>query len=74
MREQLIAYLAVADEKKIAGLYSLLEDNIHEQASVSISPEQLKFLDDERQKYLSGEGRSYSWDEVKDMIRRKKAS
>ena len=28
MREQLVAYLAEADDKKIARLYSLLEDNI----------------------------------------------
>ena len=73
MREQLIAYLTSADDKKIAGLYSLLEDNLPT-VTVTLSAEQLNFLDEERKKYLSGEGKSYNWEEVKQMIRNKKAS
>jgi len=44
MRERLIAYLTSADDKKITGLYSLLEDNIHESSHVAFSKEQLDFL------------------------------
>jgi len=74
MRERLIAYLTSADDKKITGLYSLLEENIHESSHFSFSKEQLDFLYNERKKHLSGESISYNWEEVKDMIRNKKAS
>jgi hypothetical protein len=74
MREQLIAYLSDADDKKIEGLYSLLEDNMHEKASSELTAEQLVFLNEERRKHLSGESISYNWEEVKEMIRKRKAS
>ena len=72
MRAQLIAYLADADDKKITGLYALLEDTMQERASSSLTKEQLNFLDGDRKKHLSGESVSHSWEEVKEMIRQKK--
>ena len=74
MRAQLIEFLSGADEKKIAGLYALLEENIQENKLPPLTEEQLTFLNEERKKHLSGESKSYSWDEVKEMIRKKKAS
>lgn len=41
---------------------------------VNISIEQLRFLNEERRKHLNGESRSYRWEEVKEMIRKRKAS
>ncbi len=73
MREQLVAYLADADDKKIIGLYTLLEDSIKEKNS-TLTEEQLVFLKKERKKHLDGESASYSWEEVKEMIRKRKAS
>ena len=70
MREQLIAYLAQADDNKIKGLYSLLEENIAEHTSVDLTKEQVDFLDTERKLHMSGESRSYSWQEAKNMIRK----
>lgn len=74
MREQLIAYLSAADDKKIEGLYSLLEDNIKDAASVTLTAEQLDFLNKEREMHLKGESKSYSWEEARELIRKKKAS
>ena len=74
MRERLIAYLSDADDKKIKGLYSLLEDTIEESAHSELSQDELTFLNEERQKHLSGESKSYNWEEVKNMIRNRKAS
>jgi hypothetical protein len=74
MRKQLIRYLEVVDDKKIKGLYALLEENISERNATSLTPEQLAFLEKERREHLAGIGRSYSWDEAKQIIRRKKAS
>jgi len=74
MRAQLIEFLSGADEKKIAGLYALLEENIQEKKSPALTEEQINFLNGERKKHLAGESKSYSWDEVKEMVRKKKAS
>jgi len=73
MRQQIIAYLSDADDKKIKGLYSLLEDQITEQASNGLTKEQLNFLDKERRLHLSGKSKSYNWEETKEFIRHKKA-
>ena len=43
-RKQLIAYLEEADDKKIIGLYSFLEDTLHEKTSSELTDEQLAFL------------------------------
>ncbi len=74
MRKELIAYLEDADERKIKGLYSLLEDNIHDKASLDLTTEQLNFLNEERRKHLNGEGISYSLEESRELIRKRKAS
>ena len=74
MRKQLMAYLQNADDKKIKGLYSLLEDTIEEKKSSGLTKEQLKFLNEEHRKHLNGESKSYTWEEVKDKIRKRKAS
>ena len=42
--------------------------------TTKLTAQQLAFLDEERRKHFSGEGKSYSWDEVKEMIRQKKVS
>lgn len=34
-----------------------------------LSAEQMRIVEEERAKYLRGEGRSYSWQEVKGMAR-----
>ena len=74
MRDQLIAYLADADDKKIIGLYTLLEEDIQDKNLPTLTKEQLRFLDEERKKHLNGESKSYNWEEVKEMIRKRKAS
>jgi len=74
MREQLLAYLTDADDKKIKGLYSLLEENITDRSLNTLTKEQLDFLNKERQLHLSGKSKSYTWEETKEFIRSKKAS
>jgi hypothetical protein len=72
MRTQLIAYLSDADDNKIKGLYSLLEDNIHEKAALGLTGEQLRFLNEEHRKHISGESKSYTWNEIKSKIKSKR--
>jgi hypothetical protein len=37
-----------------------------------LSDEQLQILEERREKYMKGEGGTYTWDEVKDRIKKKK--
>ncbi len=39
-----------------------------------LTAQQLAFLDEERRKHFNGESKSYSWDEVKNLIRKKRVS
>jgi len=73
MRAQLIAYLADADDKKITGLYSLLEELIEEKATKGLSADELNILNLEREKYFMGDGISYTYGEIKEL-RKKNAS
>ena len=45
-----------------------------EKPSPGLTVEQLSFLNKEHRKHVNGETKSYSWEEVKDMIRKRKAS
>ena len=73
LREKLISYLTKADSKKVNALYTLLEDEIDEEA-LSLTEEQKKILDQDHEDYLKGQGTSYTWEEAKELIRSKKAS
>lgn len=74
LREKLISYLTKADNKKIKALYILLEDEIDAVDDFVLTDEHKKILDEERRKYLSGEGKMYTWEEAKEIIKGKKAS
>ena len=73
MRAQLIQYFADADEKKIKGLYNLLEEVINDKKQVGLTEKELIFLNEQRAKHINGESKSYTWDEVKTAIRQRKA-
>lgn len=58
------------DDKKLEGLYLLVADEFNSQ-NVSLSKEQIDFLNKERAMYMNGEDQSYSWEEAKEIIRKK---
>jgi hypothetical protein len=61
IREKLHQYIDTIGDKKAAAIYALFEDDIDTDAN------RKRLILAEREKYLRGEGRSYSIDEVKDM-------
>lgn len=65
MRKKLINYTADADEKKVKGLYMLVEDDMAKNEDVKCSDVQLEIVEEEREKYLKGQGESYSWESSK---------
>lgn len=71
MRKKLINYIADADEKKVKGLYMLVEDDMAKNEDFKLSDVQLEIVEEEREKYLKGQGESYSWEAAKKIIRSK---
>lgn len=72
IRKKLINYIADADEKKIKGLYLLVEDEITENSKYNLSANDVKTLEKDREQHLKGKSKSYSWQEAKKIIRGKK--
>jgi hypothetical protein len=72
IRKKLITYIADADDKRVKGLYMLVEDEISKKTKFSLSAAQLKMLDAEKEKHINGKSKSYSWPEAKDIIRGKR--
>ena len=72
IRKKLITYIADADDKKVKGLYKLVEDEISKKTKFSLSAAQLKMLNAEKEKHINGKSKSYSWPEAKDIIRGKR--
>lgn len=72
IRKKLMTYIANADDKKVKGLYMLVEDDISKKTKFSLSPAQLKMLDAEKEKHINGKSKSYNWPEAKNIIRGKR--
>lgn len=69
IRQRLITYLSDAEENKIKAIYTLLEREIEDEQSFSLSVEHLEILDRERQLHLSGETNSYNQEDSLDIIK-----
>lgn len=69
IQEKLFEYIEQATDKKLQELYMLVEDEIGSQPSFMLSEEELRILDEEREKHLQGESRSYNLSEAQSIIR-----
>ena len=72
IRKKLMIYIADADDKKIKGLYMLVEDDISQKRKFKISEAQLKIVEEERARHVKGKSKSYTWHEAKEIIRDKR--
>ncbi len=61
IREKLHQFIDEMDDKKAEAFYTLLADENDAGA------QRKKLVQAEREVYLKGEGKSFSWEEVKDM-------
>lgn len=61
IRQKLHQFIDTIEDKKAEAIYTLFEDEIDSDL------QRRKLILAERQKYLRGEGKSYSWEEVKQM-------
>lgn len=69
IRAKLVNYIADADDKKIKALYTILENDLH-QEPYQLTDEQMQLLEESRAEYLRGEGESFDWKTVKENARR----
>lgn len=74
IRKKLIDYIADADEQKIKGLYLLVEDDLQNATGIKLTKEQTTFLEEERKEYKKGTGKSYSWEDTKQQIKKKRTT
>lgn len=72
IREKLITYISDANEKKVKGLYMLVEDEINSGGEFKLTDDHLEILEEERKKHVNGKSKSYSWEEAKQIIRGKR--
>lgn len=61
IRERLHQFIDTIEDKKVAAIYTLLEDEMEPDV------QRKKLIMAERERYLRGEGRSYSWEDIKAM-------
>lgn len=61
IRERLHQFTDTIEDKKVAAIYTLLEDEIEPDA------QRKKLIMAERKRYLKGEGKSYAWEDIKAM-------
>lgn len=61
IRQKLHQFIDTIGDKKAEAIYTLFEDEIDTDA------QRRKLIRAERENYLQGEGKSYSWEEVKEM-------
>ncbi len=65
IRQKLHQFIDTIEDKKAAAIYALLEDEM------DTTSQRKKLVMAEREKYISGEGKSFSWEEVKKMATNK---
>jgi len=63
IREKLHHFIDSIEDKKAQAIYTLFEDEIENDSDTK----RKKLIKAEREKYLNGEGKSYTWNEVKQM-------
>ncbi|HEY9340698.1 MAG TPA: hypothetical protein VIQ23_03900 [Hanamia sp.] len=72
IRKKLIAYIAEADDKKVKGLYKLIENDISGVKKFELSDEHFQILEHDREEHLKGKTKSYSREDAKQIIRGEK--
>lgn len=72
IRKKLLAYIAEADDKKVKGLYKLIENDISGVKKFELSDEHFQILEHDREVHLKGKTKSYSREDAKQIIRGEK--
>lgn len=69
IRQKLMTYLADADDSKVNAIYTLLEKEIQEESTFTLSKEQIQLLDQQHEMHVNGISKSYSREEANQIIK-----
>lgn len=69
MRQKLISYLTDVDDSKVKAIYTVLEKEIEYSTAFELSDEQMQILETEHEMHMQGEGKSYSREEARQIIK-----
>jgi len=72
IREKLHTYIDIADNKKLKGLYLLMEEEVIISGTPEVNESQKKILDERMEQHIKGKDKPQSWKKVHDDIRRKR--
>jgi len=64
IREKLVSYLQVADEKKLKAIYTMVEDEINTAAN-DWDDDFMKELERRSKSFINGTAKTYTWEETK---------
>jgi len=73
IRQKLMTYLANAEESKVKAIYTLLEKDIQEDNSFTLTDEQLQILDKEHEMHVSDQTKSYTREQASQIIKGKRS-
>ncbi len=69
IREHLHDYVEKGDEKLLRLLYALAKEyNDDDEFEFELSEEDIKMFDERRTKRLSGESKTYNWQQAKEIV------
>ena len=66
IKEKLHEYIEQGDQRLLKMIYALIRE-YHDEEYFDIEDSRKKLIQTECEKYLKGEGKSYSWKEIKNM-------
>jgi len=72
IRQKLHQYIDHGDEKLLKMMFALAKEYNEDDVDYIFTDEDIKVFDQRREKRLSGESETYSWQDAKSMITRKK--
>lgn len=68
MRKELREMIEAASAEKVEEMYEKITES---EDDLQLTEDDIKELDKRRARYLAGEGKSYTWEEAKEIIRNK---
>ena len=71
IREKLVSYLKVADEKKVKAIYTMVEDEINTNEN-DWDNDFIKELEKRSKQFAEGKAKTYTWAETKKAATKKK--
>ncbi len=73
-RQQLHQYIDAGDDKLLKMMYAVAKEYNEDDLNYSFSAEEIASFEERRNKRLSGESKTYNWEDAKAIITGKKQS